>query len=339
MTRLAHSPVPTRRRLLAGAAGALASVGRADAQGRTAFRVQYDWLMDNGKIGDVVALKRGYFEAEGIALTVSPGGPNAQTVPPVLAGQAQAGQMGSNQVLAACGEGIPLRMVATTYQNAPLVFISLPRAPVRSPADLPGKTVAVTPNGRWLVNLMLSANRIDPAAVRLVTLGADLSPLLLGQADVAVGFSTNTQALAAIGPGRILMTAEEAGIPYYTNTYFVSADDYERNKDAVARFVRAVARGWGWAFENRRAAVDLLCDAYPNLDRAIEHATVDTVMGLAFGADTRVNGWGWIDPGRMQREIDMFAAGGGFRRRTPVLADALTREVLDMTGADRPRLG
>lgn len=332
---------PSRRRVLGSlaAGGVLASVGRVDAQGRTDFRIQYDWLMDNGKIGDIAALKRGFFEAEGLSVTISPGGPNAQTVPPVLAGQAQAGQMGSNQVLAAYGEGIPVRMIATTYQQSPLIFVSLPRAPVRTPKDLVGRTVAVTPNGRWLLNLMLSVNKIEPSQVRIVTLGADLSPVLLGQADAAVAFATNTKALAVLGPDRVIMSAEQAGIPYYTGTYFTSADDYARRKDVLARFIRAVAKGWGWAFENRRAAVDLMCDAYPNLERETEHATVDMVMSLAFGEDTKAHGWGWIDAGRMQREIELFAGGGGFKTRVPDLAGVFTRETLDATAGERPKLG
>lgn len=202
-----------RRRFLAlgAAGGAFAAIGPANAQGKTAFRIQYDWLMDNGKLGDIVALHKGFFSAEGLDVTVSPGGPNAQTAPPVLANQAQAGQMGSAQVLAGYGEGLPITMFATTYQHAPLVFVSLPRAPVRSAKDFIGKKVAVTPNGRWLLKLMLTVNGIDEKQVELVTAGADLSPLLLGQADVGLGFTTNTKALSVLGPEAILLSARDAG--------------------------------------------------------------------------------------------------------------------------------
>lgn len=323
----------------AGLGAACVAIGATNAHGKTAMRVQYDWLIDNAKIGEIVAMQRGFFKDEGIDLTISPGGPNAQTVPPVLANQAQAGQMGSNQILAAYGEGIPLKMFATTYQNAPLVFVSLPRAPVHKPADLVGKKVAVTPNGRWLLNLMLAVNNIDSNKVEIVTAGADLSPLLLGQADVCVSFSTNTKALAVLEPDRILMSAKDAGIPYYSGTYFTSAEDYEKRKDGLERFVRAVSKGWRWAYENRQEAVNIMCDAYPNMDREIEHQTVDTVMSLAFTEDTKVSGWGWIDAKRMQAEIDLFNKGGGFKNRVPDLAGVMTQEILEQTAHARPRLG
>lgn len=324
---------------LAAAGSAMAFIGKTDAQGTTPFNIQYDWLIDNGKLGDVVAQQKGFFAEEGLDVTFSPGGPNAQTVPPVLAGQAQTGQMGSNQVLAAYSEGIPLRIFATTYQNPPLVYVSLPRAPVRTPLDFAGKKVAVTPNGRWLLNLMLAVNKVDPATVELVTAGADLSPILLGQADVGVSFATNVGALEALGPDRIILTAADAGIHYYTGSYFTAADDYENRKDLLVRFTKAVSKGWGWAYENRREAVDILCDAYPNLNREAEYNAADTVLGLVFNNDTKTNGWGWVEEAKLQKTIDLFASGEAFKTRVPDLAGVFTREVLDLTADTRPKLG
>ncbi|WP_164255098.1 ABC transporter substrate-binding protein, partial [Stenotrophomonas maltophilia] len=84
---------------------------------------------------------------------------------------------------------------------------------------------------------------------------------------------TNTKAMQVIGPDRIVMTSESAGITNYANAYFTSSETYEAQKPVLARFIRAVAKGWGWAFQNRAEAIDILCDAYPNLDREIERAT------------------------------------------------------------------
>src|ERR1700733_14828029 len=69
----------------------LLSFGSAGASSRTAVRIQYDWLMGNGQLGDIVAQKKGFFEEQGLDVTFGPGGPNGQTVPPVLSGRAQFG--------------------------------------------------------------------------------------------------------------------------------------------------------------------------------------------------------------------------------------------------------
>jgi len=331
----------TRRKFFAltAAAGAVVSLGPANAQGRVPLHLQFDWLMDNAKIGDIVALNKGYLADEGLDVTFSPGGPNAQTVASLLSDRASAGQMGSNQILAAYSEGMPLTMFATTYQETPLVFVSLPKSPIRTPQELIGKKVAVTPNGRWLVNLMLKVNKLDESQVTLVSLGTDLSPLLLGQVDAAVGFATNTKALAMLGNERVMMKAKDAGIPYYTGTYFATHEVMEKRTDDLAKFIRAVAKGWGWAFENRKEAVDIMCDAYPALDRQTEYETIDTVMAHAFGADTKAKGWGWMDADKVDAEIRLFEQGGGFKTRVPDPAGVFSAKILEQTADARPKLG
>ena len=69
----------TRRDLLRQAGyGALAAqagyILAPEARGQTpTLRVKYDWLMSNGQLGDIVALKRNLFEEAGFKDKVKPG--------------------------------------------------------------------------------------------------------------------------------------------------------------------------------------------------------------------------------------------------------------------------
>lgn len=321
--------------------GAFARIGGANAQGKTQVQVQYDWLMGNGQIGDIVALKKGFFDEQGLAVTFSPGGPNAQTVPPVLAGQSQLGQFSTtSQALVAYGAGRPVKFFACGFQQSPYAYISLPRSPIRTPQDMIGKTIAVNPNGRFTLQLILALNNIDPAKVRVVTQGVDMTPLIAGQVDAATGFVTNTKALSVLGPDRIVLTSEQAGFTAYANTYFTSGETYDRHKPILAKFVRAVAKAWGWAYANRKEAVEIMCAAYPNLDKEIELATVDIVMDLSFNDATKANGWGWFDNAKIERQIKTFASiPDTFKTRVPDLAGVCTHDILSDTSGDRPRLG
>lgn len=348
MVRGLFVPLVTNRRrfmtlggLAATAGGAFTTVRRANAQGQTEIQIQYDWLMGNGQIGDIVALKKGFFAEQGLAVTFAPGGPNAQTVPPVLAGQSQLGQFSTtSQALVAYGAGRPVRFFACGFQQSPYAYFSLPRSPIRTPQDMIGKTIAVNPNGRFTLQLILALHKIDPSKVRVVTQGVDMSPLIAGQVDAVTGFLTNTKALSVLGPDRIVLTSEQAGFTSYANAYFTSDEAYQKHKPILAKFVRAVAKGWGWSYANRKAAVEIMCDAYPNLDKEIELATVDIIMGLSFNDATKANGWGWFDNAKIQRQIEIFASvPDTFKARVPDLAGVSTREVLEQTAADRPRLG
>lgn len=336
-----------RRRFLLSAAGAglaggaLASIGGVNAQGKTKILVQYDWLLGNGQIGDIVAEKKGFFAEEGLAVTFGAGGPNAQTLPPVLSGQAQLGEFSTtSQALVAYGAGRPIKLFACGYQYSPYAYISLPRSPIRQPRDLIGKTVAVNPNGRFTLQLIMALHKIDPAQVRIVTMGVDMTPLIAGQVDAVTGFLTNTKALSILGPDRVVMTSEEAGITSYANAYFASSETYDSQKPVLAKFIRAVAKGWGWAHAHRQEAVAIMCDAYPNLERDVELATVDIVMNIAFNGATKTQGWGCFDNARLERQITIFnSAEGTFKNRVPDLAGFATQEILELTSDARPRLG
>jgi len=322
-----------------GAGGAFVSFG-APALAGTAVRIQYDWLIGNAQIGDVAAQSKGFFKEEGLDVTFGPGGPNAQTVPPVLSGQAQMGQLSStSQFFTAYDAGRPLKLFASGFRMSPYAYVSLPKSPIRTPQDFVGKTIAINPNGRFLLDLILAKHKIDRSQVKTVTMGTDVTPLLAGQVDAVTGFLTNTKSLSVLGPDIITLTSVQAGVPSYANSYFTSIDAFEGQRDLLAKFVRAVSRGWGWAFENRAAAVDIMCDAYPALDRQVEHKTVDTIMSLSFDDSTRRHGWGWHEREKLQTQVDLFKEAGAFPNRTPVLDDCVTWDVLQATAGIRPKLG
>jgi NitT/TauT family transport system substrate-binding protein len=146
-----------------GAASAFVSF-EAQAQESTQLRIQYDWLMGNGQVGDIVALNKGYFKDEGLDVTLAPGGPNAQTVPSVLSGQAPVGQFGStSQLFTAIAAGRPLKLFASGFRYSPYAYISLPKSPIREPKDFVGKTIAINPNGRFLSISFWPSTRSTPA--------------------------------------------------------------------------------------------------------------------------------------------------------------------------------
>lgn len=325
---------------LALAGGAFVAINGRKSGGKAEISIQYDWLMSTAQVGDVIARDKGFFDAEGLSVSFATGGPNAQTVPAVLSGNAQVGQMTTAQVLSAFAAHRPVKTFACGFQYFPYSIFSLPRHPVRSPRDLIGRTVGVNPSVGATLKRILASENVRPDQVRIVTIGADMTPLLTGQVDAVGGFATNTKALSVLGPERIEMESRHVGLHGYANAYWTSSDTYEAEKDTLIRLVRGLSRGWAWAYHNRKAAVDRLCDAYPLLDRTSELATIDRVMEISFDQDTRAHGWGWFEDARLADEIRSYqnvthAFGGAI----PQPSDVATHEILLATDRVRPRLG
>jgi NitT/TauT family transport system substrate-binding protein len=302
--------------------------------------VQYDWLMSNGQIGDVVALKKGFYEAEGLEASFSPGGPNSATVPPVVTGQAALGQFSdSAQLLLARSSGVPIKIIACGFRQAPFAFYSLPKAPIRTVQDMVGKRIGIQPTARYVLDAILVKHQIDPSSLQITNIGFDMTPLVAGEVDAVTGWITNTKALSVIGPDRIDLTMKDAGMPSYANVYFATDDAIESNAEVLTKFIAATAKGWGWSHANQKEAVDITVDAYPQLDREIEHATMDRIMDLSFDETTAKNGWGWFDPAAIQEQISIYDSIGQFQGGAPTVGDSISTAILEATAAVRPKIG
>ena len=91
------------------------------------------------------AARQGYYAAEGLDVTLTPGGPNAPVDPPVIAGQALDGISAADYAGRSVAEGAPFKIIAVAMQKNPFVIASLTE-PVVEPGRLVGKRSAWRPS-------------------------------------------------------------------------------------------------------------------------------------------------------------------------------------------------
>ena len=335
MSSMAHSP--GRRRLL-GAALASAGLVSVDvrSQGLARVQMQLGWLAGMNQLGEVVAKRRGLFRDEGIDFSIQPGGPNIDGVAIVASGRSALGQVSSSpSVMLAVSQGLPIKCFAVGIQKHPYAFFSLAGKPVRKPADLVGKKVGVQATGAILVRALLAKNGIAESAVEVVTIGADMSPLLTGQVDAVTGWVTSTTALKVLGPQRVDMMLWDAGVRLYAHPYYATTRTLQAQPRLIEAFLRASARGWHWARTHREEAVDHLVREYPNLNREDERQALDMQFDYSFGAYAQAEGWGAMDPRMWQEQIDLYAQLGQFTARKPRVEDVVWMDALNATAAVR----
>jgi NitT/TauT family transport system substrate-binding protein len=339
----------SRRGLLRGAAGLTAAAilpgavlraGRVNAAGETVINMQLGWIGGNGQIGEIAASKLGYFAEEGLALEITPGGPNIDGVASVFSGSAQVGQISSSpSIMLARSQGVPIKCIAAGYQEHPFSYFSLEDNPIREPKDMIGKTIGTNGTARILLSALLAKNGIAEDEVEVVVVGADLNPLLTGQVDAISAWQTNIAALSIIGEKRVDLRLWDAGVQLYATCYYATDEMLEDNFDQLAGFVRAAGRGYAWVYENPEAAVDFLLERYPTLDREAELRAVGPIMDYVFNAATKANGWGQMDRETWQAQIDTYAALDQFVDHVPTVDEVMTTAVLDATTDARPRIG
>ena len=285
--------------LQAGAGLALAMVTPSGgaAEATTALNMQLGWLGGGNQLGEACAHQLGYFQDEGLDFHIQPGGPNNDGIAIVAAGRYEVGEVSSSpSLMLAASQDIPIRCFAVSAQKHPYTFFSLPKNPVRAPADFPGKKVGIQATGVILLRALLAKNKIDPKDVQIVTIGSDMMPLMTGQVDVVTGWLTNTTALKVLGPDRVELRLWDTGVHLYANPYYATTDTLSGKRDLLVRFLRAASRGWAYAYANRDQAVALLMKEFPNLDAADERAAADVMLSYCFDDSTKASGWGTDGP-------------------------------------------
>lgn len=302
--------------------------------------IQFDWLMSNGQIGDIVALKKGYFEEAGLAVEFSPGGPNSATVPPVISGAANLGQFSeSPQLFAARASGVPVRIIACGFRTGPYALTSKPGSALRTVDDIRGKRIGIQPTARFAMEAVAAANGIGLDEFTIVNVGFDKAPLVRDEVDAIGGWITNTQALSVVGDDRVDVLLSDLGLKSYANVYFASDSALENDADMIAAYLRAAAKGWAWVHANPQEAVDTLVEAYPEIDREWELRTIDLILALSFDDDTARDGWGTFDTASLEEQLALFDQIGQYPNGRPALEDVYTPAILEATADDRPRLG
>ncbi|MBW8617295.1 MAG: ABC transporter substrate-binding protein [Hyphomicrobiales bacterium] len=301
--------------------------------------IKLDWLMSNGQIGDVMAVQQGFFKDAGLDVEFNPGGPNSATVPPVVSGEATLGQFSeSTQLVAARASGVPIKILACGFRTGPYALASLPKAPVKSAADMIGKRIGIQPTARVVIDAIIAKNKLDASKITIVNVGYDKAPLQRGEVDAIGGWITNTESLSILGPDRIDLLVSDMGLPSYANVYFATDEAIKKNAETLAKFIGAVSKGWEWTKKNPQEAVKKTVAAYPNMSLDWELKTIDLVMKLSFNADTAKSGWGTFDPAKVEEQIAMFDALKQYEQGRPKLEDVYTSKILDMTKDIRPKI-
>jgi len=328
------------------AMGALASsplwlsVQPGAAQGLTRLRLQLGWIVSNGILGEVVAMKKGFYAEQSLALEIVPGGPNVDGIAGVASRRSALGHIVSSpSVMMARGAGMPVKAIAAGYQKHPYTFFSRAEKPIRTPQDMIGKTIAVQPTGAILLRALLAKNGIAEHQVKVLHVGADLNALMTGQADAVSAWKTNTAALKVLGDKRVELMLWDTGIQLYANVYLTTDGELAERPQDIAKFMAATAKGWGYARANPEEAVSLLVQTYPNLDRQSELETVAPLMQFAFNDVTQAQGWGAMTRENWAAQISVYESLGQFKEGVPTVDDIMTLSILDATADVRKAIG
>jgi len=216
------------------------------------------WLHQAQFAGFYTADQKGFYEKNGIDVTINPGGVDFPAVQMVASGSEHFGVTGADQILIAREKGVPLVALAVIYRESPFVLFALEESGISQPSDFIGKNVGVKLGGNeeLTYRAMMQGANIDTSQVKEVPVKFDISPLLSGQVDVWPGYAINEPITAEEkGYAVNLIWPKDYGVDLYADTLFTTEEMIEKNPDVVRRFVIATLQGWNYAYNNPDEAV------------------------------------------------------------------------------------
>lgn len=228
----------------AAAGAALTLPGKARAA--TPFTMQAAWINDAEFSGYFLAMDKGYYAEEGLDLTYLSGGPDVIPESAIIAGRADLTLTTPDTTIRAISEqGAKFKIIGAQYQKNPIGIVSLKKAPINSPADLVGKTIAVPPVNTVTVEALLALNGIDKAQVNIVPYAYDPTPLVKGEIDASLDFTTNVPfTISQLGEEAHSFLLYDHGVTLFNDTVVVTEETLASKRKELVAWLRASRKGW-----------------------------------------------------------------------------------------------
>ena len=259
-----------RRNLIRVAcAGALAGalVSGALAQTRDKVTLLLNWYVYSEHAPFFLGKEKGFYEAEGIDLDIQEGRGSAVSIQAVSANSATFGYVDVPTMIRAATKGAPVKAVGVALQLSPMSVMGLAEKNIKSPKDIVGKTVAMTPGDSMsqIWPLFLKKTGLQEGQYKVVSGDAQtkLNAVINGQADLLLGYVMDQNIKiqdATKKPVNVIRFADH-GITMVSSGVVAHKDTLAGKADMVRRFMRATTKAFEETEKNPDASIDAMLKA------------------------------------------------------------------------------
>lgn len=281
-----------------------------------------------------VGQELGYFEEEGIAITVEGGAGAGAAIQQLIAGNADIAAVTPAAALNAAAEGFELNWLYT-YMKIFLFGIVVPAdSDIRSIEDLAGRTIGVSEPGGGEVPIV----RGMLADIGL-TEGADVTLLPVGEGGALTVTNFENGTIDAYSSSFVdILGVANSGLElrditpdpiraFPSNGIVMLTKTFEADPDLAARFLRAIAKATHFAHANPDAAATIMAKYAPEqftdpdfgrslLDEILRRTALPESEGGQYGQPAKRDGWdqlvtflsaGSVEEGALAGPVDLDA--------------------------------
>ena len=295
--------------VLAGCGGGDDDDGEATpAEDLTPVTLQSKWVVQAQFAGFYAADDQGFYEDEGLDVTIRAGGPDIVPEQVVLGGQAEFGINWLDSLLATRDQGQDIVNIAQVFARSGMTEVTWKDTGLDSIASLEGKKVGVWLGGNeHKLFAALTKNGLDPQSdVQVVAQPFDMNLFISREVDAAAAMTYNelAQVLETDNPdtGELytldelnVLRMSEQGTGALEDGVFVREDWIAdaANQDIAKRFLKASFRGWIYCRDNPDECVDIVLENGPTLGEGHQRWMMNEINDLIWPNEL---GIGVMDP-------------------------------------------
>ncbi|MGL4235460.1 ABC transporter substrate-binding protein [Tabrizicola sp.] len=280
-------------------------------------KLQLKWVTQAQFAGYYVAQAKGFYEEEGLNVTILPGGPDIAPTQVIAGGGADVVVEWMPAALAAREKGLPLVNIAQPFASSGLMLTCLAETGIKEPKDFADKTLGVWFFGNeypflsWMSQLGLATDG-SAGGVTVLKQGFNVDPLLQKQAACVSTMTYNEywQVIdAGITPEQLVtFKYQDMGVATLEDGLYVLEERLADPafQETMVKFVRASMKGWKYAEANpdEAAMIVLENDQTGAQTEAHQKRMMGEIAKLTAGSS------GALDLAAAEKTVATLLAGG-----------------------------
>jgi NitT/TauT family transport system substrate-binding protein len=302
---------------LTGCSASGGSGSGADSGGLAPVTLQLQWVAQAQFAGYYAALDQGYYEDEGLDVTIAEGGGDIVPQDVLASGDADYAISWVPKVLGSIEQGAEITDVAQIFERSATTQISFKDKGITSPSDLAGKSVGSWGYGNeWELFAGMQKDGVSLDDISLVQQQFDMNGFLAGDIDAAQAMTYNeyAQVLETVDPatGELyqpddlnVISWNDVGTAMLQDAIWADAAKLESDEayaEQTVAFIKASIKGWIYAKDDPQAAADIVTAAGSTLGTSHQLWMTNEVNKLIWPS---TNGVGTIDEAAWQQTVDI----------------------------------
>ena len=295
------------------------------AQAADALRLRLEAIAEGYHAHFFLGVERGYYRDEGIDLTIAEGQGSVNVLKLISEGSDVIGRADYGTMAKAVGQGLAVKAIFGEMQDSPICIISRADAPIKTPAEMAGKLIAMAPveSSAQLFPILLTASKVDPKSLNVVNpaVGAKNVLLLQKRVDAIAGYSNIHPAqLKSGGLDTVYFRFADYGVGTLSNGLVANVKFLAEKPDLIKRFLRATVRSYQEAMKHPDEAVDIMLKQYPirAKEREVYIGMLKDTFPLLHTKNNDGHPIGWMAEADWAKTQDILIETGAIAAKLPL---------------------